>query len=257
MNSVWIEYRSFFMSLKKKGAIPSRWDELSQRQFIAVSNSVIGNTPGLDLISVLTGFKSNLIKKLCPYHLLKITEQVEFLSNVTSLCDTFFIKKLPDLKLYAPKPKLEGFTFGQFIFADSYFNSYQSKPDVTTLYRLVASLYTSPKQIFSNDSIWNNVGDISNLKPHIIQAIFFNYGLVTHWLQQCYPLIFQSSFDKQEDEDPEKESARASQWPKLFESLIGEDLINRDRYADLPVHVVFRYLTEKFKAASQNSSKFV
>jgi len=51
-------------------------------------------------------------------------------------------------------------------------------------------------------------------------------------------------------EDSEKEDVKKvkqSGWLKLFESLVGEDLINRDRYAELPVNTVFRHLTTKYK----------
>ena len=139
--------------------------------------------------------------------------------------------------------------FGQFIFADSYYNDWMATKDVKALDNFVASLYLLPGETFDSETIPDRVLTIVSIDLDIRKAIAFNYSLILMWLQKCYPLIFQATND-----EPDSDSVRAnlprpkqSGWLKLFESLVGEDLINRDRYAELPVNTVFRHLTTKYK----------
>jgi hypothetical protein len=71
--------------------------------------------------------------------------------------------------------------------------------------------------------------------------------LILVWLQKCYPLIFQEKAETSQDLSSSDKQPKQSQWLKIFESLVGDDLINRDRYAELSVHAVLRYLTNKYK----------
>jgi len=117
--------------------------------------------------------------------------------------------------------------------------------DVKALDNFVASLYLLPGETFDSETISQKVWIIVNADIEIRKAIAFNYSLILCWLQKCYPLIFQSPGEDSEKEDVKK--VKQSGWLKLFESLVGEDLINRDRYAELPVNTVFRHLTTKYK----------
>lgn len=38
----------------------------------------------------------------------------------------------------------------------------------------------------------------------------------------------------------------SSVWVKLFESIVGDDLIHRDSYAQLPIHAVLKFMTRKY-----------
>jgi hypothetical protein len=68
------------------------------------------------------------------------------------------------------------------------------------------------------------------------------------WLALAYPLIFQEKAENPPSGDkPTDGGRRQSPWIKVFDGLVGDDLINRDRYAELPVHTVLRFMTEKSK----------
>jgi hypothetical protein len=45
----------------------------------------------------------------------------------------------------------------------------------------------------------------------------------------------------------EQSRSQGSNWVKVYESLVGDDIVNQDKYSALPVHTVFRYLTTKLK----------
>jgi len=245
MMDIEITYPFLFFNRKAKGTVPTSWDELTERQFLAISHTIHGAEPDFRFLSVLTGIAQNLLKKLHPYDLLKLSEGIEFVSKAGNVHSEFIIREIHGTDFVCPKPKLGAMPFGQFIFADSYYNDWMATKDVKALDNFVASLYLLPGEIFDSETIPEKVWIIVNADIEIRKAIAFNYSLILCWLQKCYPLIFQSPGEDSETEDVKK--VKQSGWLKLFESLVGEDLINRDRYAELPVNTVFRHLTTKYK----------
>ena len=247
MMDIEITYPFLFFNRKAKGTVPTSWDELTERQFLAISHTIHGAEPDFRFLSVLTGIAQNLLKKLHPYDLLKLSEGIEFVSKAGNVHSEFIIREIHGTDFVCPKPKLGAMPFGQFIFADSYYNDWMATKDVKALDNFVASLYLLPGETFDSETISQKVWIIVNADIEIRKAIAFNYSLILCWLQKCYPLIFQSPGEDSETEKKDVKKVKQSGWLKLFESLVGEDLINRDRYAELPVNTVFRHLTTKYK----------
>lgn len=254
MIDIAIEYPSLFFKRKAKGKAPSSWEELTKRQFIAISRTINGTEPDFHFLSVLTGINQILLKKLSSFDLFKLSEGIDFVGQAGNSHSAFIISKIPGTEFVSPKPKLTGMTFGQFIFTESYYNDWMVTKDEKALNSLVASLYLPSNEKFTNETIPIRVGKIENTDSDIRKAIAFNYSLVMIWLQKAYPLIFQTPFENQNPDSDLRTDAinrvsskSQSGWLKLFESLVGDDLINRDRYAELPVHTVLRHLTNKYK----------
>ncbi len=238
-----ITYPFLIFKRKASGKAPTSWEELTERQFIAISRTIHGSAPDFRFLSVLTGIDQSLLKKLHPFDLLKLTEGIEFVGKAGNSHFEFIIREIAGTDFVCPKPKLGAMTFGQFIFADAYYNDWMATKNETALTNFVASIYLLTGEKFDSETIPERVWTIINLDIDIRKAIAFNYGLILVWLQKCYPLIFQESSGDGIAQKPQSQSG----WLKLFDSLVGEDLINRDRYADLPVHTVFRHLTTKYK----------
>jgi len=252
MTNLEIEVPFFFFTRRAKGALPGSWNELSERQFIAVSTLVNGREIDFQFLSVLTSFPKRLIKALSSYQLAKLSDQIDFIGKASKSHNAFFSPKLKGTKLYSPKPKLAGLTFGQFIFADAYYNAWLSNKDDETLTKLIASLYLFDEEQFKEGGISCKKSLVEKLPKDLRLSIAFNYSLVVFWLQQAYPLIFHSTGNLPDHAvrvDGIRPDIRTkdSGWLKLFESLVGDDLINRNKYADLPVNVVLNYLTAKYK----------
>ena len=252
MTNLEIEVPFFFFTRRVKGTLPGSWNELSEKQFIAVSTLVNGREIDFQFLSVLTSFPQRLIKALSPYQLAKLSDQFDFIGNASKSHNAFFSSKLKGTNLYSPKPKLAGMTFGQFIFADAYYNAWLSNKDDETLTKLIASLYLFNDEEFKEGGISCKKSLVEKLPKDLRLSIAFNYSLVVSWLQNAYPLIFQSPVHlpdpavKVDDIRPDIRT-KDSGWLKIFESLVGEDLINRNKYAKLPVNVVLNYLTVKYK----------
>lgn len=255
MINIEITYPFLFFKRKATGKVPTTWEELTERQFVAISRMVNGAEPDYRFLSVLTGIDQNLLKKLHPYDLLKLSEGIEFVGKAGNVYSSFIIKEIQGTDFVAPKPKLNTMPFGQFIFADSYYNDWMAKKDEKALNNVVATLYLMPGEKFDSETIADRVWTIVNVDLDIRKAIAFNYGLILTWLQQCYPLIFQMPADDDSVETNGRPSLQKSRsgWLKLFESLVGDDLINRDKYAELPVHTIFRHLTTKYKENARKS----
>ena len=244
MIAITIEYPFLFFKRKLLVKAPTSWDELTERQFIAISRTINGAEPDFRFLSLLTGISQNLLKKLHPFHLLKLSEGIEFVVKAGNFHSSFIIREIPGTGFVCPKPKLSNMTFGQFIFVDSHYSEWKTTKNEKSLNSLVASLYFLPGEKFDNETIADRVCMIENTGIDIRKAIAFNYSLIMMWLVGCYPLIFQTS-----GEHVGENCIRPKQsgWLKLFESLVGEDLINRDRYAEIPINTVLRYLTTKYK----------
>ena len=254
MIDIAIEYPILFFKRTATGKAPSTWAELTEQQFIAISRTVNGMEPDFHFLSILTGIDQNLLKKLSPFDLFKLSEAIDFIGRAGNSYSAFLIPKIPGTDFVAPKHKLAGLSFGQFIYTESYYNDWLSGKDETALNKFIASLYLNPNEKFKSELIGNKAEKIKSVKMDIRQAIAFNYGLIMIWLQKCYPLIFQDKSGTNTEPIQAKERSRSSSWLKTFESLIGDDIINQDRYAELSIHVVLRYLTNKYKESSRNSS---
>lgn len=254
MIDILIEFPYLFFKRRAKGKSPSSWAELTERQFIAISSTINGTEPDFRFLSVLTGISQNLLKKLSPFDLFKLSEGIDFIGQSGNSHSAFIIREIPGTDFVAPKPKLAGLTFGQFIFTESYYNDWMSTKNETALNNFITSLYLPYNEKFNNETIPSRFEKIANTDLNIRKTIALNYSLMMIWLQKAYPLIFQTPTEGS-DSDVRVDDIRPKQsgWLKLFESLVGDDLINRDRYADLPIHTVLRHLTTKYKESIRKS----
>ncbi|NQU85800.1 MAG: hypothetical protein HQ541_08575, partial [Mariniphaga sp.] len=75
------------------------------------------------------------------------------------------------------------------------------------------------------------------------------------WLSKVYPLIFfkqQEDLDAAPPKEPVEKPKNNSNWVKILDSIVGDDIINMDKYAELSVHNVFRYMTKQYKESLKN-----
>jgi hypothetical protein len=255
MNVIEIQYPFLFFKRKAKGSMPNSWAELTESQFIAISRVLNGIEPDYRYLAILTGIKKRLLQKLSSYDIFKISNEIDFIGKADKWYDSFIIKDIcrrvsnPNSgQFHSPMPKLEGFTFGQFIFCDAYYNDYVVTKNENALNHLIASLYLSKEEKFESKGNAYRSWKVNKVDLDIRQAIAFNWGLIIAWLGKAYPLIFREPVEDNEPQTGDKPTvAKQSPWIKVFESLVGDDLINRDKYAELQVHTVLKHLTKKYK----------
>jgi len=248
MIDIAVEYPFMLCTRKAVGKTPSKWSELSEKQFIGISSIVYGKDLDYKFLSLLTGIKKQILMRLSPYQLTVLSEQIDFIGSAGSSHSDFIISEIscwPTL-LLAPRPKMEGITLGQFIFIEAYYNDWSSLKQESALDKFIASVYLPHGEQFNNEMIDFREKSISQISIELRKAIAFNFSLIIFWLQKAYPLIFPESFEDPKQEQTAKTN-QTSGWLKIFESLVGEDLINRDKYAGLPLHTVLKHMTRKYK----------
>lgn len=249
MQQLEIKYRpvSFLnFTLSKTGSFPEDMGDLSPVQFIEISKLKSAAIDETLFLSVMTGFNPRFIKKLSEFHRFKLMQLFGFFNN-SAMHHDFIIKKINFHKAeyFAPKPKLKGVTFEQFIFADSYFSDYSNNKTPADLHKFVASLYLPQFTGFSESQIETNATLIKKVDAATLEAICLNYSFVKGWLAKSYPLVFQSGTD---DNQPTGSAPPGNNsWIKTFEAVVGDDIVNSDKYASIPIHNILRFLSDRIK----------
>ena len=231
--------------------VPHSWPEITSKQLIAISEVVPGHgSDEVSFLSSLTGLNEKIINRLSPFVHYTIYKNLEFLTETEPCSHYFIITNIPGTRFVAPAQKLSRMSFGQFIFCESYYSDWMKSQEPEKLYLFVASLYLEKGERFNPDRIELKVNALKRVNIKILKAIAFNYSMVLRWLQKRYPMVFQEG--KKQDDPEMNQMMESSVWIKLFESLVGEDLIHRDAYAELPVHAVLKYLTRKYVESIKN-----
>ena len=193
-------------------------------------------------LCILTGIPGRILRRLSSYELFKISELAEpFFQNKPY--HEFIIKSIANDQLLSPKPKLKNVSFGQFIFADTYFCNFSENKNKDDLNKFIASLYLPHNTTFKEKYIEQNFNLVNTVDAPTLQAITINYQLIREWLTLAYPLIFFKSAD-----NPSKiKQLDSTNWIKVIDALVGDDVVNHDRYAKMPLHNVFRYMSTRIK----------
>ena len=238
MTDIVLQYKPLgLFNITYKRKMPQRWDDLSPHQLITISEIYEKNLADHVVVSRMLNIPRFFTKRLHPFQLFCTVDTLDFISQFKP-CDNFIIKNIQHLK--APKPKLQDVTWGQFIFVDSYYNNHVSTNNPETLNKFITALYTTGP--FNKDMVTQNINIAKELPEQTKQAISINYRLVLEWLMSKYPTVF-----KKPKEDDKGDKFSAPDWVKIHDSIVGDDIVNSDRYTQLPVHDVFRLLTRKIK----------
>lgn len=243
MKSIAVEYRWFGIKRRVESTIPEHWGELTAEQLIAVAKSSDGSVTDAELLAWMCGIKHEIIMRLDEFPKYMLGKELEFMGEFKPSY-AFVLKRVK--KLFAPHSRMEGVTWGQFIFADSYYEKAVDDADDEARDKFIACLYLPEKKAFDDKLIEDRAEYVKkHLRDIEKTAISLNYRLVKEWITERYPFIFQKQDDVKEAERAKK--AKGTSWVKIHESIVGDDIINSDKYAKLPMHTVLRFLTSKIK----------
>lgn len=228
------------------GSFPKNWGEITAPQLIAIACLYKGGSSDLRFLKTMSGLPMRVLKRTDDYERFKLIEQIEFIGDRRPFHE-FIIKELPSpvSGLRSPDSKLKGITFGQFIFADTYFGNYQETQNEDDLNKFIAALYLPEGKIFSEKHIQENFKAVGNLDKNTREAICINWQLIHEWLSLAYPLIFQKK--EELTHNPEPGTRDSSIWLKIFQNFVGDDILHDDQWADKPINTIFTYMTRKYK----------
>ena len=234
------------------GYFPSTWDDVNPKQLIAISCLLKNSISDIHFLSIMTNLSKRTIKKLDDYQRFQLIELFDsFHSNKPY--NEFIIKSFvaSNSKFIRPDPKLKNITFGQFIFMDTLFSNYLETSEQTDLNKFIAATYLPENTTFSENIIDANHRRIEKTDLITKEAIIINYHLIRDWLCESYPLVFQKQGESKTEEKTAKKRDPNS-WIKIFDSIVADDIANQNKYADLTVHSVLRYLSNKIKINLKN-----
>ena len=242
MKSIELQYKTLGITRKISALLPERWDELTADQLVLISRNYITPVEEAEMLCGILGIKKSIAARLDNFQRFCIALELDFMDDFKPHY-AFVIRKLNGLN--APRPRLEGMSFGQFMFVDSYYEVAITSEDPEHLKKFIACLYLPEGKPFSEQLIEDRADYVKLFfKPEEKTAISLNYRLVKEWICERYPLLFRKPIS---EAVAEQSRSQGSNWVKVYESLVGDDIVNQDKYSALPVHTVFRYLTTKLK----------
>ena len=220
----------------------------------------------------MSALPMRILKRTDDYERFKLMEQLEFISDRRAFHE-FIIQEIRLSKLirpareygmrgpllHAPEPKLKGVTFGQFIFADTYFSNYLESNDETDLNKFIAALYLRKDEKFDESLIKARYPYVGKINRTTREAIVINYQLIHEWLSLAYPLIFQRRREMSEIAPLPEQPAGVSKgdsniWIKVFQNFVGDDILHDDMWASKPVNTIFAYMTRKYKESARSKN---
>jgi len=228
-------------------SLPESWSELTPKQLIAVAKNHSVDANETLLLAALLGIKEKHARRMDDYQRFCIARELKFMQDFKPMY-SFIIRAIKGLS--APRPRLEGMSFGQFMYVDTYHEVAVMADDPAQLNKFVACLYLPDGKPFDEKLIQVRADRVALfLLPEEKTAISLNYRLVKEWICKQYPILFKTPSDDSVAASVAEpvEASRGSDWVKVYESLVGEDIVNQQKYAELPVHTVFRFLTQKLK----------
>ena len=259
MKQISLQYQLLGFKYNISTSLPESWSELTPKQLIAVAKNHSVDANETLLLAALLGIKEKHARRMDDYQRFCIARELKFMQDFKPMY-SFIIRAIKGLS--APRPRLEGMSFGQFMYVDTYHEVAVMADDPAKLNKFVACLYLPDGESSNlyrpdNNDVSFNEKLIQDRADHVAlfllpeekTAISLNYRLVKEWICKQYPLLFQvPPQDRQDNEQTHStEKKRGSDWVKVYESLVGEDIVNQQKYAELPVHTVFRFLTQKLK----------
>lgn len=234
---------------------PQNWGEVNPVQLTAIACLYKNRISDIQFLNRMTGIPARVLKQTSDYERYKLMECFEFISDRRPNHE-FIVRHLGKTRLrrefFAPKAKLKGLTFAQFIFADTYFSNYQESRNEEDLNKFIAALYLKNGEKFEEWMIEQRHEYIGSFDLATREAIALNWQLIHEWLGLAYPLIFQ----KREEQAPETASSAESNeavrlnrntWIKIFQNFVGDDILHDDLWAAKPINTIFTYMTRKYK----------
>ncbi len=244
MTGIELQYKPLgFLPLRRvKTTHPDRWDELSPAQLISATGVLRKTITDETLLASMLVVPVRIIRRLSSFHKVQLLELMHWLKEYTPY-HQFIIPELGSFR--APKIKLKDETFGAFIFAETWFAKYMETDDPCSLNRFIACWYRDKP--FHEKDIEDRARVITRLDLVNREAVAVNYNLIREWLTISYPYVFR----RQEETVKKTESS----WIDVFDAVVGDDLKDQDRYAELPLSSVLRYLDKRIKKNLEDESK--
>ena len=251
MKSITIQYPVLFGWMKKRvsSTMPEKWAELKPNQLNALVRALNESITEDDLLVELLDLSPYIVKKLDVWQRYWLSRDIHLLSSNAPYGE-FIIPVV--MNLVPPKKGLSDVSFAEFMYIDTFYMDYLESNTCTDLVNLCSCLYVRPEKL-ERPTFTGKIDTykIRNTSPVILESIALNYGLIRTWLQKAYPEVFPEPKKSAEPTNKKKDSG----WLGVFDSLVGDDLTNADKYANMPCTEVLRFMNRKVKESKSIKRK--
>jgi hypothetical protein len=241
MIPVVIQYRPvpvFPFTRRRRFLIPQQWSEISERQLLNLPRFLYAaednKREDVWKVSLFLGVSRFFAARLDSYQRYSILKQLSYLQKA-GICDRFIIPRIGKLK--SPEALLKNVTFGAFIYGDTYFQKF-IEGDESALDKFIACYYLEDGK-FDDARIDDTCFYLQGRDHERKLAVVNNYKLIREWLAKMYPYVFEKRESKQK--------AGTGGWVYVFDAIVGDDLVNQEKYAQQPLSMVLRFMNRKTK----------
>lgn len=255
MRNIELRYKKWYGWRSVKLLIPSTYSEMSPVQFLASIRLSKGWIDEMTFFVQFFGIKKKQLLKLEAYQLYKLAELMDFLKDVRSPYQEFYIESLSG-KLLAPPAKLRGVCFQQFMTVDTFFSWYVSTENVEYLNRFVAALYLKGNESYFPEKgekgldLEGRVKMVAKLPFDLKYSILINWALIKSWLGHSFVHLF-PPVEPSENSKGDKVKAKPTNWLSIFDQFVGDNIADIPSYKALPCMDAFRLLNKRIKDAKK------
>ncbi|KAA6326010.1 hypothetical protein EZS27_024833 [termite gut metagenome] len=198
---------------------------------------------------------------------------MEFVHDARTSHWEFYLQRIPSTRLLAPRERLDGMCFQQFMMVDTYFSRFLITKKEEFLDRMVASLYLkenerfalsfeSAPSLFKRNPVLLNMEKrlpvIRALSKEIKFALFLNFILIKRWLGAAYPHLFPQAEEEEKESQRKKNKKEqkkqvTTNWLEIFDSFVGDNIPQAEKYQIMPVMDAFRILNRKIRDAKKHN----
>lgn len=202
--------------------------------------------------ALFTDIPKRILLLLEEYQIKSLSTHTSFLFNKESKLFKIIINKIK-IKFktfYGPKDKFHNVSFGEFIYADTYYINFYNTKDNSYIDKLIACLYRKKgndkfiagdiRNPFNSNLIEKNSRYFKNLPNIYKQIILFNYSIIRTYITELYPIVFEGTSKASDIISP-----RTIQGWDDFIKSISQNVFEIKQYSEENMHNVLSYLNSK------------
>lgn len=222
---------------------PERWEEVTQRQWIAVVGQLLtyGELTALGVKSVL-GMKSEAVL-LMPVDWHVLLRELEWMKDIEKVTEWMVeeVELSDGRKCYPPAANFDNMTWEEWMFVDTSASRKAWDVVAACLYRPLkegASEDEEERIEFSRYGVSARLPLFKKLSPLMLSAIEVNYVLLRRKVTDLYPNIFRNGKKKVKKQKEKPDTATGTDWVGVYRRLLGEHVWEEERLLRLPVNTV-------------------
>ena len=249
MRQVEFRYKKWGVKRVIKRTIPTNYAEMTPAQFLATVRLTRGWIDEREFFLQFFDLTDKLLAKLDTFLLYRLTETLGFLKQIKGACTGFYCEELNG-KLLAPKEKLRGMSFQQFMTVDTFFSWFLVTEKEQYLDRFIASLYLKSDEAFTDLDLDERLPAVNQIHMDLKYSIVVNWVLIKSWLSSAYPFLFPEG-EASANSRGDKVKSKPVDWLAIFDAWVGDNVPSIDAYRTLPCMDAIRLLNRKIKESKK------